>query len=94
MRLDDQVVVVTGAAGTIGREVCRVLGDAGALLAVTDVDDSGLGALCTALSDAGVKNWGRAADAAALAGFEAFLAAARAELGPVRCSSTWPARLR
>ncbi len=42
--------VVTGAAGTIGREVCRVLGDAGALLAVTEVDDAGLGALCTELS--------------------------------------------
>ena len=83
MRLDDQVVVVTGAAGTIGREVCRVLGDEGARLAVTDVDRAGLGALCTELSDAGVKNWGRAANAAALTDFEDFLAAARAEVGPV-----------
>jgi NAD(P)-dependent dehydrogenase (short-subunit alcohol dehydrogenase family) len=82
VRLDDQVVVVTGAAGTIGREVCRVLGSSGARLAVTDVDGAGLDELCAELTGAGVKNWGRAADAAALTSFENFLAAARAELGP------------
>jgi NAD(P)-dependent dehydrogenase (short-subunit alcohol dehydrogenase family) len=83
VRLDDQVVVVTGAAGTIGREVCRVLGNAGAWLAVTDVDGTGLGDLCAELTDAGVKNWGLAADGAALGDFETFLTAARADLGPV-----------
>jgi 2-hydroxycyclohexanecarboxyl-CoA dehydrogenase len=83
VRLDDQVVLVSGAAGTIGREVCRVLGSAGARLAVTDVHEAGLGELRTELSDAGVPHWGRAADAAELADFEDFLATARARLGPV-----------
>ncbi len=83
MRLDDQVILVSGAAGTIGHEVCRILGGAGARLAVTDVHEAGLGALTAELTDAGVKSWGRAADAANLADFEDLLAAARSELGSV-----------
>jgi NAD(P)-dependent dehydrogenase (short-subunit alcohol dehydrogenase family) len=83
VRLDDQVVLVSGAAGTIGREVCRILGGAGARLAITDIHEAGLSELRGELSDAGVKHWGQPADAAEFAEFEAILAAARTELGPI-----------
>lgn len=38
----DKVVVVTGAAGGLGRELCRRFAQAGARLAGIDVDDAGL----------------------------------------------------
>ena len=41
MRLKDKAVVVTGAAGLIGGEVCRLLAAHGARLAVTDVNAAG-----------------------------------------------------
>jgi len=83
MRLEGRVVLVTGAAGTIGREVCRTLGDAGALLAVTDVNEGGLAELAESLAGSDIKAWGRATDAAKLPDFERFTAEARERLGPV-----------
>ncbi len=55
----------------------------GARLAVADSHEAGLSELRAELADAGVKHWGWRADAAKFADFEDFLAAARAELGPV-----------
>ena len=83
MRLENRVVVVSGAAGTIGREGCSVLASQGARLAVTDISDDGLGVLIKDLAGAGLKPWGRPADAARLDDLTAFVADATAALGPV-----------
>ncbi len=82
MRLKTRVVLVTGAAGTIGREVCFLLGEQGARLAVTDISSEGLGVLLKDLAGAGVTAWGRPADAAELDDLTAFTADAATELGP------------
>jgi NAD(P)-dependent dehydrogenase (short-subunit alcohol dehydrogenase family) len=42
MKLNDQVALVTGAAGGIGRELARQLAAAGCHLALADVDEAGL----------------------------------------------------
>jgi NAD(P)-dependent dehydrogenase (short-subunit alcohol dehydrogenase family) len=79
MRLKDKAVLVTGAAGLIGREVCQLLAAHGARLAVTDVDDDALGAV---LSDLGADAaWGRRADAAAYEDFADFAAEASRRVG-------------
>jgi NAD(P)-dependent dehydrogenase (short-subunit alcohol dehydrogenase family) len=83
MRLENRAVLVTGAAGTIGREVCAVLAREGARLAVTDLGEDGLGAVLKELADSGHSAWGRPADAADLAGFTAFAEAATAEIGAI-----------
>jgi 3-oxoacyl-[acyl-carrier protein] reductase len=49
MRLKDQVVVVTGAAGGMGRALCRELHRAGARLGLLDRDAEGLAALADEL---------------------------------------------
>jgi NAD(P)-dependent dehydrogenase (short-subunit alcohol dehydrogenase family) len=64
------VVLVTGAGGTIGQEVARVMVEEGARLAVTDITPGPLGALQAELKDThGADVAGRAADAANLADF-------------------------
>ena len=54
-RMDDRVVVVTGAASGIGAETCAVLGATGATVLCADVDAAGLGATVVAVEDAGGK---------------------------------------
>src|SRR5580693_8242314 len=83
MRLENRVVAVSGAAGTIGRAVCFLLAEHGARVAVTDVSEDGLGGLLKDLAGAGLTAWGRPADATRLEEFTAFTADAAAELGPV-----------
>jgi len=83
MPLESRVVLVTGAAGTIGREVCRLLGDCGAWLAITDVNPAGLTEISDELASAGVKAWARVADASDLAEFERFTAEACDQLGSI-----------
>ena len=67
-------MLVTGAGGTIGREVCRLLASHGARLAVTDVAAEPLEAIMSEIQDGGSPTWGRAADAADFEGFSAFVA--------------------
>ena len=80
MRIKDSVVVVTGAAGLIGREVCRVLAAEGARLAATDLDADGLGELLGELP--GEAAWGRPVDATVFADFTGYLAEATQRVGP------------
>jgi 2-hydroxycyclohexanecarboxyl-CoA dehydrogenase len=74
LRLKDKVVLVTGAGGTIGREVCRLLASHGARLAITDVAAEPLGSIMSELQGGGSPAWGRAADAADLDDFSALVA--------------------
>jgi 3-oxoacyl-[acyl-carrier protein] reductase len=52
-RMDDRVVVVTGAASGIGAETCAVLGAAGATVLCADVNEGGLGTTVAAVERAG-----------------------------------------
>ena len=60
MRLSDRVIVVTGAAGTIGSEVARVLAAQGARLAVTDMVEGPLSAIMAEVGQTGATVWGQA----------------------------------
>jgi 2-hydroxycyclohexanecarboxyl-CoA dehydrogenase len=79
MRLEDKAVLVTGAAGLIGREVCRLLAAEGARLAVTDVNGDGLEAI---IGELGEEGWGRPVDATSFPDFRAFVAEAAQRTGP------------
>ncbi len=52
-RMDDRVVIVTGAASGIGAQTCAVLGAAGATVVCADVDAAGLGTTVAAVEEAG-----------------------------------------
>jgi len=54
-RMDDRVVVVTGAASGIGAQTCAVLGAAGATVVCADVNADGLDTTVAAVEDAGGK---------------------------------------
>src|SRR5881397_1639413 len=54
-RMDDRVVVVTGAASGIGAQTCAVLGAAGATVVCADVNADGLDATVAAVEEAGGK---------------------------------------
>jgi 3-oxoacyl-[acyl-carrier protein] reductase len=54
-RMDDRVVIVTGAASGIGAETCAVLGAAGATVVCADLNPDGMDATVAAVEDAGGK---------------------------------------
>ncbi|MCU1495026.1 MAG: short-chain dehydrogenase/reductase [Acidimicrobiaceae bacterium] len=83
MRLEDRVIVVTGGAGTIGRQVCLLLADEGASVAVTDVSADPLEELLEELRKSQGAAWGRPADVTSLEDFSAFASQTRRELGPI-----------
>jgi NAD(P)-dependent dehydrogenase (short-subunit alcohol dehydrogenase family) len=64
LRLKDRVVVVTGAAGTIGRQVSHVLAAEGARLVLTDMAEGPLQTLAAELAGTAGAPWSRAANAA------------------------------
>ena len=81
MRLKDRVVLITGAGGTIGREVTRLLAENGARLAVTDMVPAALQSVMDELGGSSSALWGRAADAADFEDFSAFVDSASEALG-------------
>ena len=80
-RMDDRVVVVTGAASGIGAETCAVLGAAGATVVCADLNADGLDATVAAVEDAGGKARAVVTDVTVRADVEAVVACATDELG-------------
>jgi NAD(P)-dependent dehydrogenase (short-subunit alcohol dehydrogenase family) len=91
--LDGHTVLITGAAGGIGRAICRVLADAGAHLVLIDRDDASLDAVAADLRPYGRRVLTSAADASDRHQFGALVAQAEEELGPldalVNCAGLW-----
>lgn len=75
-------MLVTGAAGTIGREVSRALGARGALLALTDVAPEPLAALIGDLEGTAARVWGQPVDASDSHAFSQLVEKVTAALGP------------
>ena len=55
-RLDDRVALVTGGASGIGRGIAHALGEAGAKVAIVDIDTEAAEAVVQELSDKGVES--------------------------------------
>jgi NAD(P)-dependent dehydrogenase (short-subunit alcohol dehydrogenase family) len=93
MRVAGEVVVVSGGAGAIGREVCLQLGREGAKLAVMDLGGEALDGLGELLERAGVEHACRAGDAADPSAVESFVAGVEQKLGAptslVNCAGFW-----
>jgi NAD(P)-dependent dehydrogenase (short-subunit alcohol dehydrogenase family) len=81
--LAGQVCLVTGAAQGIGAAVATRLGELGAAVAVTDIDEQGALARVEALRRAGSRAAAFGLDVRATAAIEAVVPAIQAELGPI-----------
>jgi NAD(P)-dependent dehydrogenase (short-subunit alcohol dehydrogenase family) len=79
MTLNGSVVAVTGAARGIGYEIARALRDAGARVAISDIDKS---ELKNAAGRLGVEHWSQL-DVTDADGFRDFLADVEQEVGPL-----------
>ncbi|NIB44927.1 SDR family oxidoreductase [Pseudomaricurvus alkylphenolicus] len=58
----DQVVLITGASGGLGREAALQFGQNGAKLALSDINADALEATCAELRDAGIEVFSRVCD--------------------------------
>src|SRR5689334_22905132 len=86
-------VILTGAAGGIGRHVAAALGAAGARVAVTDLEAEGLDPVVQQLENVGTRVTAEAFDGADPVRFATFHARVRNELGEVdglvACAGRW-----
>ncbi len=91
--LEEATVIVTGAAGGIGRHLATALGEAGARVALTDLPGGGLQAVEQGLAASGTRTFSEGFDCADPERFAAFHDRAEAELGPVAglvtCAGFW-----
>jgi NAD(P)-dependent dehydrogenase (short-subunit alcohol dehydrogenase family) len=78
--LEDRVVIVTGAAGGIGREIVALFDEAGARVLAVDVAQEPLDALLAGLPEPG-RHLGVVADLTELAGHAGLVRRAQEELG-------------
>jgi NAD(P)-dependent dehydrogenase (short-subunit alcohol dehydrogenase family) len=89
-------VILTGAAGGIGRHLATALGEAGASVALTDLQDEGLLAVERGLAASGVPTVAEGFDGADPERFAAFCDHAESELGPVAglvtCAGYWQSK--
>lgn len=77
------MVLITGAGSGIGRATTLLAAAEGALVAVLDVDDEGLGATVDAVRASGGRVSARVADVTDRAALEASIASLAGELGPL-----------
>lgn len=86
--LEGRTVILTGATGGIGSTIARMLAEAGARLAVTDLDAGRVESLAQEIGA-----FGEAADASSPKAFARFHARVESELGPldglVNCAGLW-----
>jgi NAD(P)-dependent dehydrogenase (short-subunit alcohol dehydrogenase family) len=91
--LDGATVVLTGAAGGIGRSVAAVLAGAGARLALVDRDSASLAGLEATLDGAGDRHFATVTDTADTGAVRALDAEVAERLGPVdvlvNCAGVW-----
>lgn len=80
--LKDKVVIVTGGAGGIGAAVCRRFGEAGAQVAVFDINQDAAEKVAGEIRDAGGKAQAFAVDLTSQESVVAAVNAAEAALGP------------
>jgi NAD(P)-dependent dehydrogenase (short-subunit alcohol dehydrogenase family) len=89
-------VILTGAAGGIGRHLATALGEAGAGVALADLPGEGLEAVESSLAASGVATIAEGIDCADQERFAAFHDRAAAELGPVgglvTCAGFWQSK--
>lgn len=83
MRLQDRVVVVTGASGGIGRGIARALLDEGARIVLTDLDQPRLEALAAELAAGDARTLGVAADVSSETDIERVLTSTLEHFGTV-----------
>lgn len=83
MRIEDSVVVVTGAGSGIGRALVDSFAAAGARVVAGDVDGAGAEATAAAVRDRGGQAVGVRADAASETGIDAMVSSAHREFGDV-----------
>jgi 2-hydroxycyclohexanecarboxyl-CoA dehydrogenase len=83
MRLQGKTILVSGAAGVIGRGVCQELAAQGATLGLTDRIGAPLASLTRELAEAGAKVHAVTADGADAAEAAAMVAELQRELGPL-----------
>jgi 3-oxoacyl-[acyl-carrier protein] reductase len=82
-RMDERVVVVTGAASGIGAATCEVLAAAGAVLVCGDLNDDGMKATLESVEAAGSRGIAVATDVTARADVEELVNAAIDEFGRI-----------
>ena len=82
--LTGHVFVVTGAASGIGEGVAAALVDAGASVALMDLNAAGVGAVAARLAQGGARTLAIACDVTDEAAVAAAVSRVEAELGPVR----------
>ncbi|MBL8471738.1 MAG: 2-hydroxycyclohexanecarboxyl-CoA dehydrogenase [Rhodocyclaceae bacterium] len=80
--LQDKVVIVTGGAGGIGSAICRRFAEAGAAVAVFDINQEAAEGVARALREAGGKAAAFAVDLTSQESVVAAVAKAESELGP------------
>jgi 3alpha(or 20beta)-hydroxysteroid dehydrogenase len=78
MRFEQKTAIVTGAAGDIGRAVCRRLGSEGAAVLAVDVDQAGLDETVALVDDTGGTARAHSADVTDASAVKGYVDAARA----------------